>query len=209
MLAPRSQLKLHCLPPRVWSCPMPFSSLQQVLGVLENHDNWKKRKQYRQLLQCWDDVVGSVVAAQTHPVYIQRQVLQVATSSAAWAQNLAFERQRILAKLNARLPFALSDIRFSTAHWTSPPPSPFSDAPESSILWQDPPPRSIASTQAPVPLSRDPQAAFQRWAAAVRDRSRQLPACSLCQCPTPPQELQRWAMCALCAAKTMKRSPKP
>jgi predicted nucleic acid-binding Zn ribbon protein len=181
---------------------MPFSSLQQVLGGFEDHNNWQKRKQFRQLLQCWSDVVGSVVAVQTQPVGIQRQVLQVATSSAAWAQNLAFERQRILEKLNARLPYEITDIRFSTACWRRENRTSIS---ESSILWQEHPSRvSIAPSTRSIPLSpsiRDPQTAFQRWAATVRDRSRHLPACPVCQCPTPPGELQRWSVCAVCAVK--------
>jgi predicted nucleic acid-binding Zn ribbon protein len=185
---------------------MPLSSLQQVLGGLEDRDNWQKRKQFRQLLQCWVDVVGSVVAAQTQPVFIQRHVLQVATSSAAWAQNLAFERQRILEKLNACLPYTITDIRFSTAQWRSEKTRQlYSNTTESSILWQDHPSRiSIAPVPTPTPSPRsvrDPQTAFQRWAATVRDRSRHLPACPLCQCPTPPGELQRWSVCAICAVK--------
>ncbi|NJL81148.1 MAG: hypothetical protein HC917_24425 [Richelia sp. SM2_1_7] len=35
----------------------------------------------------------------------------------AWAQNLTFERQRLLKKLNKILPTPLVDIRFSTARW--------------------------------------------------------------------------------------------
>jgi predicted nucleic acid-binding Zn ribbon protein len=180
---------------------MPFSSLQQVLGGFEDHNHWQKRKQFRQLLQCWSDVVGSVVAAQTQPVSIQRQVLQVATSSAVWAQNLAFERQRILEKLNTRLSYQITDIRFSTACWRR---ETYTTSSESSILWQDHPSRiSIASVH-PVSLSPsicDPQTAFQRWSTIVRDRSRHLPTCPRCQCPTPPGELQRWSVCAVCAVK--------
>lgn len=184
---------------------MSFRSLNQVIGSLEEHDNWQKRQQFRQLVSCWAEVVGSVVAAQTRPLFIQRQVLQVATSNAAWAQNLAFERQRILTKLNARLAYALNDIRFSTAQWQSPEqPQPLSEA---DVLWQNhpsqmtPPQRSIA----PQPgIAKDPQTAFQRWAATMRDRTRHLPFCPVCQCPTPAGELERWSVCAVCAAKQMK-----
>lgn len=182
-----------------------MQSLQHVLGTLENHDSWKKRQQFRQLVLCWAEVVGSVVAVQTHPLYVQRQILQVATSSAAWAQNLAFERCRILEKLNARLPYQITDIRFSTAQWQSQT-SIDTKSSGSSILWQDHPSQvSIApKPRPPVQPPKDPQLAFQQWAKAMRDRSRHLPACPLCQSPTPPGELQRWSVCALCAAKMMK-----
>lgn len=184
---------------------MSFQSLRQVIHVLDNQENWKKRQQFRQLLACWSEVVGAAVACQTRPLLIQRQVLQVATSSSAWAQNLAFERHRILEKLNACLPYTLTDIRFSHAQWQSPH-KPAANASESDILWQNHP---FQVAPAPDPLGHDappadPQTAFQKWSKVVRDRSRHLPACPLCQCPTPPGELQRWSVCALCAAKAMK-----
>lgn len=185
---------------------MSFQSLQQVLGVLEKHDSWKKRQQFRQLVVCWAEVVGNAVAAQTRPLYIQRQVLQVATSSSAWAQNLAFERCRILEKLNAQLPYSISDIRFSTGQWQSSEKNETKSA-ESSILWQGHPSQiSIApQRRPPAPLPPNPQTAFQHWSSQVRDRSRHLPPCPVCHSPTPPGELQRWSICALCAAKMMKR----
>lgn len=186
---------------------MSFKSLRQVLGFLENQDSWKGRRQFQQILACWFEVVGPAVAAQTRPVSMQRRVLQVATSSAAWAQNLAFERHRILEKLNARLPLGLTDVRFSTAHWQSEygqvSSMPLS---ETARLWQEHPSR-VADVPTPkgisLPEIPDPQAAFRNWARVVRLRSQNLPLCPTCQCPTPAGELDRWAICALCAAKKM------
>jgi predicted nucleic acid-binding Zn ribbon protein len=187
---------------------MPFTSLTQVLGGLENQDKWEKRRQFRQLIHCWAEVVGVAVAAQTRPLYLQRQVLHVSTSSSVWAQNLAFERPRILEKLNAKLSYTLTDIRFSTAQWQLPKKR-SAIASESDILWQDHPSHATIrptprSSHAPKPLPPDPQTAFQTWASTLRDRTRSLPTCPVCQCPTPPGELQRWSICALCAAKQMK-----
>ncbi|PSB05784.1 DUF721 domain-containing protein [filamentous cyanobacterium CCP1] len=187
---------------------MPFISLTQVIGGLENQDKWEKRRQFRQLVGCWTEVVGGVVAAQTRPLYVQRQVLHVATASSVWAQNLAFERQRILGKLNAKLPYQLTDIRFSTAQWQLPKKrSPISS--ESDILWQEHPSHvklrtNLSSFNAAESAPADPQTAFQSWANTIRDRTRSLPTCPVCQCPAPPGELQRWSVCALCAAKQMK-----
>jgi predicted nucleic acid-binding Zn ribbon protein len=190
---------------------MPFTSLTQVLGGLENQDKWEKRRQFRQLVGCWTGIVGVAVAAQTRPLYVQRQVLYVATASSVWAQNLAFERQRILEKLNAKLPYNLTDIRFSTAQWQLPQKRSAISS-ESDILWQDHPshltirgnPSFRSSSHAPPSSPSDPQTAFQTWATTIRDRTRSLPTCPVCQCPTPPGELQRWSICALCAAKRMK-----
>lgn len=189
---------------------MPFNSLNQVLGSLENQDRWRQQQQFRQLLVCWTEVVGTAVSAQTRPLFIQRQVLQVATSSAAWAQNLAFERCRILKKLNASLPYHLTDIRFSTAQWRSTKFD--ANSSESDILWQSHPSYvssptnrfSSSSALSSRPIPTDPQTAFQEWAAIVQARSHHLPPCPVCQCPTPPGELQRWSICALCASKHMK-----
>jgi predicted nucleic acid-binding Zn ribbon protein len=184
---------------------MSFKSLRQVLGFLESQDSWKGRRRFQQLLGCWAEIVGPAVAAQTRPVSMQRHVLQVATSSAAWAQNLAFERHRILEKLNTRLPLELTDIRFSTVHWRSDySQNPYTSSAESA-LWQHP--SQVADV--PIPKStpaaetHDPHTAFRNWARVVRLRSQSLPLCPTCQCPTPAGELQRWSVCALCAAKKM------
>ncbi|NJR67052.1 MAG: DUF721 domain-containing protein [Leptolyngbyaceae cyanobacterium CRU_2_3] len=177
-----------------------MKSLQQVLGVLDRQDSWKGRRQFQQLLAYWSDIVGVAVAAQTRPIAIQRKVLNVATSSSAWAQNLAFERHRILEKLNAALPLGITDIRFSTAHWHTHSSSP--DTPESTILWQNHPSRILPP--APLPgqsTALDPQTAFRSWARTMRSRSQNLPLCPSCQCPTPVGELKRWSVCSLCAAK--------
>jgi predicted nucleic acid-binding Zn ribbon protein len=190
---------------------MPFTSLTHVINGLEKQDKWEKRRQFRQLMECWTKVVGAAVAVQTRPLYVQRQVLHVAASNSAWAQNLAFERLRILEKLNAKLSCPLSDIRFSTAQWHLPKKRGSISA-ESDILWQDHPSYLAADAQPPIHpsianaanSSSDPQTAFQTWAAIVCDRTRSLPTCPACQCPTPPGELRRWSICALCAAKQMK-----
>ncbi|MBF2074197.1 MAG: DUF721 domain-containing protein [Synechococcales cyanobacterium C42_A2020_086] len=179
---------------------MSFQTLHQVLNAFDHQASWKERRQFQQLLTCWAEVVGPAVAAQTRPIALQRQVLQVATASSVWAQTLAFERLRILEKLNQRVPLGLTDIRFSTAHWcsTSPP----SAAAESAIVWQNHPSR-LQSPRPPVrlPTATDPHTAFRNWAKTIRLQSQQLPLCPVCHSPTPEGELIRWSVCALCAAQ--------
>jgi predicted nucleic acid-binding Zn ribbon protein len=180
-----------------------FKSLNQLMGAIANQDGWQPQRQFNQVLACWFETVGPVVAAHTRPVAIQRQVLQVATSSAAWAQNLAFERRRILAKLNSQIPTKLTDIRFSTAQWHNKPSSSPSTEP-SLAIWRDHPSRlpDAAIQNQPFPESRQhPQETFQRWADGIKRRSQHLPLCPCCHCPTPKGELERWSICALCAAK--------
>ncbi len=181
---------------------MAFESLERVLNGLENQATWQKRRQFREVLQQWPDVVGMAVAAHTRPHSIQRGVLSVATASSAWAQNLLFERQRILQKLSQRLSSPLSDIRFSTGHWATQT----SGGLEGAIgrdLWDTHPsrlPQSTAKSLSPPPVP-DANAAFQQWATRLKQQTRSLPLCPQCQCPTPHGELERWTVCALCATK--------
>ena len=52
--------------------------------------------QYRQLLKYWDRVVNQQIAQHTRPLYINRQILYIATDSAARAQELSFQRYTLL-----------------------------------------------------------------------------------------------------------------
>lgn len=191
---------------------MSLQPLNRVLGNLKGQYRRQEAHHASQVQGCWSEVVGDVVAAQTRPYSLQRGVLKVATSSAAWAQNLVFERQRILEKLNKVLPFPVSDIRFSTAQWHEiPPPTSFPGDEEQVALWQSHPSRLLNlsgnqqsqrqqnpdSTELPL----DPLLAFQAWANSMRSRSKDLPLCPHCHCPTPTGELARWQQCAVCAAK--------
>ena len=193
---------------------MTFKSLHLVLGALENQDSWRERQQFKRLLAHWSELVGPVVALQTRPLGIQRGVLNVSTSSAAWAQNLIFERHRLLEKVNSQFSVPLRDIRFSTAQWQTSRQKGNDSAleEEQSSPWQDHP--SYLADKPAVTDNRKkrhfeiqppqtPQAAFQSWAEAVRQRSQNLPLCPQCACPAPPGELKRWSVCALCAAKQM------
>ncbi len=178
---------------------MSLEPVQQVLSTLKQ-THWQHEQEFVQLLDTWAQIVGPVVAAQTQPIQITpRKALLVATASSAWAQNLAFERSRILNKLNTRLPYAFTDIRFLTSQWSrgssktrrrpSVPPS----ITPASLL----PPLSVSQLE-PSP---DPNIAFERWSEAIHERSQEYPTCPSCQCPTPATELQRWSVCSLCAVR--------
>lgn len=184
---------------------MAFHSLNHVLGSLESQYKQQHQQQLQQVLGHWHAVVGAVVAAQTRPISVQRGVLKVATSSSAWAQNLVFERQRILEKLNQVVPRSLTDIRFSTAQWAEIPLATFPGEQEQRDLWRLHPSRLQAkeiSQLNPVGLPPDnPLIAFQNWAMIVRSRTQHLPHCPQCHSPTPIGELERWQICSLCVSK--------
>ncbi|MBC7971692.1 MAG: DUF721 domain-containing protein [Verrucomicrobia bacterium] len=183
---------------------MSFKSIDHVLGQLGDRYRAHDQQHTQRLLRAWVEAVGPVVAVQTRPLSIHNDVLRVATSSAAWAQNLVFERQRILVKLNVLLSCSLVDIRFSSAQWQETPRSTL-NASLQAQLWQQHPSRianavRAVGTQRPEALT-DPLLAFQHWRALMRSRTENLPVCPQCQCPAPPGELKRWAVCSLCAAK--------
>jgi predicted nucleic acid-binding Zn ribbon protein len=200
---------------------MAFKSLHNVLGGLQHSYKRQEQQQLQQVIDCWPDTVGPIVAAQTRPLMLNRGVLKVATASAVWAQNLVFERQRILTKLNQTSALAITDIRFSPAQWQEQPSTTFPGELLQQELWQAHPSRyphsdrqievHLGATAPSVKLnsphleppktSQDAMRAFRQWSAQMRLRSRQLPLCPECHCPTPPGELHRWAVCAICISK--------
>lgn len=184
---------------------MSFKSLNHILGVLQEQAGWQEQP-FQRLLKCWPEAVGAAATAHTRPVSIQRGVLWVATSSAAWAQTLTFERQRILEKLNLHLPSHLVSIRFSTAEWQrSKHSSPGAKNQATKGLRHEHPSCLVDAPSVPkggfTPNHQNPHAAFGHWVKAIQARSHGLPLCPQCQCPTPSGELQRWAICSICAAK--------
>jgi predicted nucleic acid-binding Zn ribbon protein len=184
---------------------MAFNSLNHLLDDLETRCQPQEQKQLRLVIRCWSEIVGTIVSAQAQPIAIQRGVLKVATSSSAWAQNLVFERQRLLEKLNQRLLLSLTDIRFSTVQWQQSPSTSYPGEDYQTQLWQKHPSRlrasSPPSSSSSTPEVSDPVLAFKQWAQVVRSQSHHLPICPHCHCPTPEGELERWKTCAHCAAK--------
>jgi predicted nucleic acid-binding Zn ribbon protein len=193
---------------------MALTTLNQLVTDLESQASWQGQQQFKKLLMHWSEIVGTAVCQHTRPLDIQRNVLHVATSSAVWAQNLAFERPRIVQKLNDRLSLSLKDIRFSTAHWHADRDRLPTLSEEIATLWQNHPSqvapaseiqRSPSSQRQMLDLPKDPkkdsQAAFLNWARQVRSLAHTLPLCPSCRCPAPTGELERWSVCSLCAAQ--------
>ncbi len=179
---------------------MSLKSVNDILIVLKKQPQLQEQPIQR-LLKCWAEIVGVVVAAHTRPLSVQRDVLRVATSSAAWAQNMTFGRQKLLLKLNEKLPSPLVDIRFSTAGWQQQPEQ---EQQEANVLPCEHPSYlgNLNSDRShDTPATMNPNVAFGGWAKTIQVRSHGLPLCPQCYCPTPPGELQRWKVCGVCAAK--------
>ncbi|PSB00424.1 DUF721 domain-containing protein [Merismopedia glauca] len=176
---------------------MSFKSLDRLIQKWENQPELQQLHQFRLIIANWLDVVGAPVAKNSRPHSLNRDVLFVATSSSTWAQNLTFQRHRILTKLNPLLSAPLVEIRFSTAQW------------QNTIVSGKNKPVSLSSLKVTsdvsfsnLPEVKDPVTAFQQWAEVIQQRSQHLPLCPQCQCPTPTPEMERWGICALCSAKS-------
>lgn len=184
---------------------MALQSLQRVMKQIEQQKAWQSQQIFRQITARWPELVGEAVALQTRPTSLQNQALQVAVANASWAQNLMFERRRLLQKINAELSLSLRDIRFSTAKWNSSTgTNPITT--DSLKIWQQHPSRLLGSSEQfsssnLAPVVADPREVFERWAKQVQLRSQSLPLCPQCNCPTPVGELERWSMCSLCITK--------
>jgi predicted nucleic acid-binding Zn ribbon protein len=76
-----------------------MQSLQQAMADLEASSQWRSQALLRNILRVWPQVVGTAVAQHSRPTGLQKQVLQVRVTSAAWSQTLTFERLQILDKL--------------------------------------------------------------------------------------------------------------
>lgn len=193
-----------------------MQSLHQVLSLLQSQILTPEQQQFQELCQYWPEIVGTVARLHSRAVSWHRGVLNVATSSSTWSQELTLKRMQLLYRLNQKLLFPVEDIRFSTAQWRyqshgEQHRSPGSSSDEFSQLWQDHPSRVNLPPTPTEPLihshphgSTTPLTAFQRWANSIQQRSQHIPLCPQCHCPTPPGELTRWSVCCLCAMQTLE-----
>jgi predicted nucleic acid-binding Zn ribbon protein len=188
-----------------------FDSVEQILTQLENQPGWEKFRAYRQLLQCWERVVNPQIAQSTRPLYINRQILYVATSSAARAQELSFQRYTLLKRLNQQLTTEIKDLHFSSSQWhqktylqETQAVFTISDRHKTII------PRNSSAAlkdnqEAKIDneLSAQDRAknAAQRWLRTIEQRSKDTLVCPKCNSLISQAELNRWNLCHHCVAQ--------
>ena len=198
-----------------------LNSVEQILQQLEQQPGWEKFREYRQLLKCWSNTVDRNTAKHTRPLYISRQVLWVATSSAARAQELSFQRYSLLKRLNRQLAFELRDLRFSSSQWhqssyDSSQPSLFqiSDRQKSrtevnrpfvSQKLRDESQSSFDDRSSPAKA----KSAVRQWLKTLQHRQQLSVACPICNAPTSQGELERWNSCYHCVAQKRFREYRP
>lgn len=201
---------------------MSLTGLPNILHDIQSRSSWQQRRQYLFILEKWSDIVGESVAKQTCPMGVYQKTLQVAVSSSVWSQALAFERVRILAKINALLgsdsSLAIADIHFSTAKWATQQQT----IAQAKVVIEDHPSYlpAIASSSPksnhkpysksnklklpdiPTPPENASEA-FQRWQTVMKLRTNQLPTCPRCDRPALTGEISRWQMCRVCAIESL------
>jgi predicted nucleic acid-binding Zn ribbon protein len=175
-------------------CPMSFNALNGILARVESRVEWDRYHQYCRLIQIWQQAIDPKAIPHTRPLYINRDILWVATTSTTWAQSLSLSRQTLLSQLNCYLDPPLVGIRFSSARWSQQSLSSKIASPQNHPSRVERVPRPTLNPDFPATLPN----AFQSWLNRIEARSRHLVTCPLCQSPTPQGELQRWSCCAYC-----------
>jgi predicted nucleic acid-binding Zn ribbon protein len=189
-----------------------FNSVEQILTQLESQPGWEQFRAYRQLLQCWGRVVNPQIAQCTRPLYLNRQILYVATSSAARAQELSFQRYALLKRLNQQLTTEIKDLHFSSSQWhqkTYPQETQvlftISDRHKtiiprnsSTAFQQD---HQEAKTDNHLSAQERAKNAAQRWLRTIEQRSKDTLTCPKCDSLVSPAELNRWNLCHHCVAQ--------
>ncbi len=189
---------------------MDIQPLNGILKGIGSRGEWDEQRQLKRLMGQWEAIVGASVAQHSCPLEVHNGILQVATSTAVWSQNLSFERRRILKKLNQRAHFkilGLKEIRFSTAQWHNRPGSSGAvtvdkrlNSYQQQIQWQQHPSRlPPPENEQPHPEEAESATqAFDRWSQRRQQQINQVPPCPQCKTPAPEGELQRWGVCAFC-----------
>lgn len=205
---------------------MHFNSLEEILNRLEKQPGWEKFRDYRQLLNCWHNTVNKNTAQHTRPLHITRQVLWVATSSAAMAQELSFQRYTLLKRLNKQLPFILKDIRFSSSGWhqttyeentaevlfkiSEKQKSKNQAMPKTSLAIDfDLADRGIENNLDRSTPTVKAKKAAQRWLDKLNQNSSSWLTCPQCNSPTSKGEIERWNLCYLCVSQKWSQEYRP
>ena len=90
-----------------------MTDMKTVLAGLIREKNWEGRLGMHAVFDFWDEVVGDDIAAYARPSLIRGTVLWLDVSDSVWMQQLQFQKNLLLEKINLRLTGTkLTDIRF-------------------------------------------------------------------------------------------------
>jgi predicted nucleic acid-binding Zn ribbon protein len=186
---------------------MGFNSLERVLESLRILERSPTQQQLQILNKSWSELLGQF-ADYSCPINIERHTLYIATFSPTVAQELTLQSRDILNKVNQLLPTPIEKIHFSTAQWQKnslPVIQP--DQTESTHPSFIPKQPTNISGKLTKP-SNHALEQFKYWRNILQQRSDGLPLCPQCQAPTPPGELERWSVCAICLGQNQQKQAK-
>ena len=193
---------------------MFLNPLDRVLKQLIQKPEWEKYRQHCQMMECWQQVVNRQILKNTRPLYIDRQTLYVATSSAVWAQELALQRYSLIKKLNFRLDFIIKDIRFSPACWQNQQKSETTEVPFLEVnlkkLQAEKATTEATEKEATEQESNlDAKTTIKKCLENMQKNCQNLVTCPQCQSLTPQAELTRWQVCRHCIAQKWHSEYRP
>ncbi len=185
---------------------MTLSSLDRLLEIMVQRPQWDEYRRYLEICEIWSTIVSEKAVPHSQPLYVQRDILWIATSSSVWSQQLSFQSYSLLQQLNHHLSASpLQKLRFSPAQWHDPHnPQQLSSLDIKQSFFSYPETVSPLDKN-PQPTPQTPEEAFQRWTHAIAHHLNALPLCPQCHCRTPAIELERWSKCYLCITQHWQR----
>lgn len=90
-----------------------MQSLKQVLNIYLHKAGLAKGVAQNTAINAWGEVVGKKVSENTTPESANHGILTVRVSTPAWRQELQFQKEEIIEKLNNKIgENAIKDIKF-------------------------------------------------------------------------------------------------
>lgn len=178
-----------------------LNPLKRILNNVIQQPEWEKYRQYNQIIECWQQICDRKILKNTKPLSIEREILQVATSSAVWAQELTLQRYSLINKLNSKLNFTIKDIRFSPASWHHKPKQEIIEIPLQEI--------NLQKSQGQNKPQIDANTAVRNWLNNLNKSSQNSNTCPQCESLTPQSELSRWGVCRYCIAQKWHSEYRP
>tara|TARA_B100000579_G_C22384134_1_gene644230 strand:- start:365 stop:640 length:276 start_codon:yes stop_codon:yes gene_type:complete len=68
-----------------------------------NKSGLKEGIEEQKAIKIWDKIVGPKISNNTEPISIKNGVIIIKTNNSVWRQELQFQKQKIIKKLNQKL----------------------------------------------------------------------------------------------------------
>jgi predicted nucleic acid-binding Zn ribbon protein len=91
---------------------MSLTPISKITFEIQEQPGWEGVRDWGLIVRAWIDTVSPMIAKNTQPRSISREVLTIATHSSSLAHQLTFGRQALCRQLNTRLSTPVRDLRF-------------------------------------------------------------------------------------------------